>query len=87
MAGDRARLRTDEVAELLDVSKSTVINYAKDGLLRITRTAGRHRRYDAESVIELKKALEIVDEGAREATLQGIRRRNRGEPEPEPPAG
>jgi excisionase family DNA binding protein len=83
MVGDGSRLRTEEVAKLLDVSKSTVINYAKDGLLVVRRTAGRHRRYDAASVMELKKILDMDDESQREPALEGLRRRNRGEPEPE----
>lgn len=78
-AEDKPQLRTEEVAELLGLSKSTVINYAKDSLLRVNRTLGRHRRYETASVIELKAALEMDDGPEREARLDGIRKRNRAE--------
>lgn len=87
MVGDGSQLRTEEVAALLNLSKSTVINYAKAGLLVAKRTGGRHRRFDAESVKELKEILDMTDDALREARLEGLKRRNLGLPEPEPDAG
>jgi excisionase family DNA binding protein len=74
---ERGRLRTDQVADVLDVSTSTVIAHTKAGLLRTTRTPGGHRRYDGESVQELAKVLAMPDGPDRDAELEALRRRNR----------
>lgn len=87
MVGDGSQLRTEEVAVLLNVSKSTVINYTKAGLLVAKRTGGRHRRYDAGEVRALQEILDLPDGPERDAQLKGLIRRNRGEEEPEPPNG
>lgn len=73
-----AQLRTEAVATALKVSNSTAIAYTKAGLLRTTRTAGRHRRYSAESVAELARVLALSD-GQREPAMAELRARNRGE--------
>ena len=79
MVGDGSLLRTDEAAAELNLSKSTVINYAKEGLLRVKRTGGGHRRFPAESVGELKQVLDMDDGPERDAAMEDLRRRNRGE--------
>lgn len=86
MVGDGEQLRTEEAAAVLKVSKSTVINYAKSGLIRATRTVGKHRRYLAESVAELAAVLAMPEGPEQDAAIESLRRRNRGEPEPDAPA-
>ncbi|MFY1686527.1 helix-turn-helix domain-containing protein [Plantactinospora sp. WMMB782] len=73
---ERGRLRTDEVAAVLDVSASTVIAHTKGGLLRTTRTPGGHRRYDAGSVRELARVLEMPEGPERDAEMEALRLRN-----------
>lgn len=79
MVGDGTQLRTSEAAAILNVSPSTVINYLRNGLLRATRTAGRHRRIYSDSVAELSRALAIANDEERDRALEELRRRNRGE--------
>lgn len=79
MVGDGSELRTGEAAKALNVSNSTIINYVKDGLLRSNWTLGEHRRIDAASVAELKQALAIAPGPERDAALEELRRRNRGD--------
>jgi excisionase family DNA binding protein len=52
--GDRLLTRT-EVAELFQVSPSTVTRWADAGRLPAVRTLGGHRRYEARAVLELAK--------------------------------
>jgi excisionase family DNA binding protein len=79
MVGDGSQLRTEEVAELLNLSKSTVINYANDGLLVVKRTRGRHRRFPIESVQALQQVLDMAEGPEQVAAFADLRRRNRGE--------
>jgi excisionase family DNA binding protein len=83
VVGDGRQLRTAEAAERLNVSESTVVKWERDGLLRAMRTAGGgrgrgHRRIDADSVAELQRVLAMPDGPDRDATLEDLRRRNRG---------
>lgn len=76
MVGDGSQLRTEEVAELLNLSKSTIINYANDGLLRVSRTRGGHRRFPIDSVRQLEQVLGM-DEGAEQvAAFADLREQN-----------
>lgn len=50
----KPRLRIDEAAQLLDVSKRTVQRYLDEGLLTSIETPGGHRRVITDS---LKKYL------------------------------
>lgn len=79
MVGDGSQLRTEEVAELLNLSKSTVINYANAGLLVVKRTRGRHRRFPIESVEELRRVLGMDEGPEQDAAFASLRRKNRGE--------
>ncbi|HEU5107119.1 MAG TPA: helix-turn-helix domain-containing protein [Micromonosporaceae bacterium] len=81
MVGDGSQLRTEEVAELLNLSKSTVINYANDGLLVVKRTRGRHRRFPIESVQALQQVLEMDEGPEQTAEFERLRRAVRGETE------
>ncbi|MBQ1048492.1 MerR family DNA-binding transcriptional regulator [Micromonospora sp. C51] len=76
MANDAPQLTTGEVAKRLVLNETTVINYAKQGLLRATRTAGGHRRYPAASVEELQRVLAMPDGEARTQAMEALRRRN-----------
>lgn len=69
-------MTTAEVAKVLKVSKTTVINYAKNDLLRFERTAGRQRRFEADSVEELRRVLKFEDDSELEASLADLARRN-----------
>jgi excisionase family DNA binding protein len=79
VVGDGSQLRTEEVAELLNLSKSTVINYANEGLLRVRRTRGRHRRFPLDSVHELQAILDMDEGPDQDAAFDALRRRNRGD--------
>jgi excisionase family DNA binding protein len=52
--GDRLLTRA-EVAELFQVSPSTVTRWAEAGMLPAVKTLGGHRRYEAKTVLELAK--------------------------------
>jgi excisionase family DNA binding protein len=52
-----AYLSGQEVASLLHVSRATVSRWARAGQLPCVRTLGGHRRYSAESVIEIATEL------------------------------
>lgn len=78
MVGDETPMRTSQAAAELTVSASTVIAWCRDGLLRTTRTAGGHRRINADSVAELKRILAMPD-GEREPAMAQLRAANRGE--------
>jgi hypothetical protein len=81
---DGKAVRSSVAAEMLRVnSRTTINNWIKDGLLRATTTVGGQHRIDVASIEELKACLAIEDPDERRAVLEGIRRRNRGEPEPE----
>ena len=54
--GDRLLTRA-EVAELFQVSPSTVTRWAEAGMLPSVRTLGGHRRYEAKDVLELAQQL------------------------------
>ena len=54
--GDRLLSRA-EVAELFQVSPSTVTRWAEAGMLPSVRTLGGHRRYEAKDVLELAQQL------------------------------
>lgn len=81
-------LRTAEVAAILriggkPVSESTVVKWARAGLLRAKRTGGGHRRYLRSSVDELQAMLDLDDGPVRRAALESLKRHNavsRGEP-------
>lgn len=88
---DEQLLRTAEVAAILTVggkpvSESTVVKWARAGLLRAKRTGGGHRRYLRSSVRELQAVLDMDDGDMRRAALESLKRHNavsRGEPLPE----
>lgn len=52
-----AYLRTGEVAELLAVSRRTVLTWTAKGLLPHTLTFGGHHRYPATEIHRLARAL------------------------------
>ena len=54
--GDRLLTRA-EVAQLFQVSPSTVTRWAEAGMLPSVRTLGGHRRYEAKDVLELAQQL------------------------------
>jgi excisionase family DNA binding protein len=83
--GGGGRLRTPEAARLLDVSRQTVVNWVERGWLRAIYTDGGHRRIDRDSVDDLLPILREPPGPKRDAALEGLRRRNLGEEEPEPP--
>jgi excisionase family DNA binding protein len=49
-------LNINEASKYLNVSKSTLRRWEKEGKIKSFRTPGNHRRYD---IIELKKILTI----------------------------
>lgn len=67
--GDRPRsvegrlLRTREVAILFQVSERAVTDWARKGRIPSVRTPGGHRRYPAEAVRSLLKALQDPHDG------------------------
>ena len=58
--GDRFLTRT-EVAEIFQVSPSTVTRWAEAGKLPAVKTLGGHRRYEAKAVMELVQHLMIEE--------------------------
>jgi excisionase family DNA binding protein len=48
--GFEALLKPAEVAQLMRVDPRTVANWAKEGKLRCSRTAGGHRRFPEDAV-------------------------------------
>lgn len=57
LSGDRELLSRSQVAELFNVSPSTVTRWADQGKLVCTKTLGGHRRYQRKSVVELVRTL------------------------------
>jgi excisionase family DNA binding protein len=81
---DGKAVRSSVAAEMLRVSSRTTINnWIKDGLLRATATVGGQNRIELASIEELKVYLAIEDPERRKKALEGLKRKNRGEPEPE----
>jgi excisionase family DNA binding protein len=60
--GDRLLTRS-EVAELFQVSPSTVTRWAEAGLLPTIKTLGGHRRYEAKAVLAMAK--QFIRQGVR----------------------
>ena len=54
-------LRRSQVAELFDVSVSTVTRWAKLGFLPVRRTPGGHYRYSAEGVKKMSGTFVPVE--------------------------
>lgn len=50
-----AKLTTKNVARLLNVSEATVKRWADDGVLASEKTVGGHRRFDIESIAQLRR--------------------------------
>ena len=79
VAEDEA-VRSSTAARLLRVrSRTTINNWIKDGLLRSIPTPGGQNRVDRSSIDELDTILAIKDRAERDAALEALRRRNRGE--------
>jgi len=66
--GDRLLTRA-EVAEIFQVSPSTIARWADSGQLPSVRTLGGHRRYEAKAVRELAQNLMIKEEANMENAL------------------
>jgi excisionase family DNA binding protein len=65
---DRLLTRT-EVAEIFQVSPSTVTRWAEEGKLPSVKTLGGHRRYEAKAVMELSQHLEKKETNMENALL------------------
>jgi excisionase family DNA binding protein len=65
---DRLLTRT-EVAEIFQVSPSTVTRWAEEGKLPSVKTLGGHRRYAAKAVMELIQHLEKEETNMENALL------------------
>lgn len=76
MADESPDLNTGEVAGALGLSKSTVLDYTKKGLLFATRTFGGHRRYPPDTVEELRRVLKMPAGAERDEAFEELRRRN-----------
>lgn len=80
MGDDGEAVRSSTAAQLLRVkSRQTINNWIKDGLLRYTVTAGGQHRIERASIDELAAVLAVKDRGEREAAMEELRRKNRGE--------
>jgi excisionase family DNA binding protein len=66
---DRLLTRT-EVAEIFQVSPSTVTRWAEEGKLPSVKTLGGHRRYEAKAVLELSQHLEKEEISMENALLK-----------------
>lgn len=65
---------------------TAIRDFADRGLLRVTYTAGGHRRIERASIEDLNKVLSMRRGPDREAALEALRRRNLGEDPPPPTA-
>jgi excisionase family DNA binding protein len=65
--GDRLLTRS-EVAEIFQVSPSTITRWAEAGKLPSVKTLGGHRRYEAKAVTALAQQL-MIEEASMENTL------------------
>ncbi len=68
---DRLLMRT-EVAEIFQVSPSTVTRWAEEGKLPSVKTLGGHRRYEAKAVMELSQRLEKEETNNMENALLSV---------------
>jgi excisionase family DNA binding protein len=71
-------LSTGEAAEILQVSRPTMVKYLDEGRIPFLRPAGTHRRVKLADVIAFQAQLRaerkrILDEMTREATADGLR--------------
>lgn len=77
MGDDSKPLTTGQAAKQLGASTWSVIDWCKAGLLRVSYTAGGHRRIDAASVVELQAVLRSgLPRAEREVALEELKARN-----------
>jgi excisionase family DNA binding protein len=69
---DDRLLTRAEVAEIFQVSPSTVTRWAEAGKLRSVKTLGGHRRYEAKVVMELVQQLIQIEEVSMEKIVFNV---------------
>lgn len=89
MADEGAYVSPTKAVELIRPrhGATAIRDFADRGLLRVTYTAGGHRRIERASIEDLNKVLAMRRGTEREAAMEALRRRNLGEEPPTTPAG